>query len=131
MKIIAHGIDIVDCQRLSQSIERLGQKFLDRVYTPGEQEYCNKRKKSALLSYAGRFAIKEAVMKVLGTGWVGGIAWTDIEVRNDQSGKPELILHNICKQIAESKGITDIQISISHVQSHAVGSAIASGDDDA
>lgn len=127
MNIIAHGIDLVETARLGQSIDRFGERFLDRVFTPQEQAYCNKRSKTALLSYAGRFAIKEAVMKVLGTGWVGGIAWTDIEVHSSKSGKPTVELHNICKEIADKLGIREIHISISHVQSHAMGSAIAVG----
>ena len=73
MNIIAHGIDLVDCDRLAASVERLGEKFLDRVFTPTEQAYCMTRRKGRIQSLAGRFAVKEAVLKVLGTGWAEGM----------------------------------------------------------
>lgn len=128
MSILAHGIDLVDSARLARSIERTGQPFLDRVFTAGDQRYCEFKKKSKLQSYAGRFAIKESVMKVLGTGWANGIAWTDIEVVNEDSGQPRLLLHGRCKEIAAEQGITEIMISISHIETHAIGSAIAIGE---
>jgi holo-[acyl-carrier protein] synthase len=127
MRIIAHGIDLVDCRRLEASLERFGQKFLDRVFTPAEQQYCQTRRKSRVQSLAGRFAVKEAVLKVLGTGWRGGIAWTDIEVRNEPSGQPLVSLHGECKTIAAARGIEEIHISISHIDTHAIGSAIGVG----
>ncbi|HNX26100.1 MAG TPA: holo-ACP synthase [Phycisphaerae bacterium] len=125
--VLAHGIDLVDVPRLSQSIERFGEKFLDRVFTEFEQQYCDSRQKSAMVSYAGRFAVKEAVLKVLGTGWRDGIAWTDVEVRNLPSGQPVVKLYNKCDEIARELGIEKIFISISHVDSAAVGSAVAVG----
>lgn len=130
MKILAHGIDLVDCGRLAESIRQHGQRFLDRVFTVHEQTYCDARRKSALQSLAGRFAIKEAVLKVLGTGWAKGIAWTDIEVRNEQSGQPRVVLSGRCAEIAHQRGIEEIQISISHIKTHAIGSAIGIGRDD-
>ncbi len=122
--VVAHGVDMVDCKRLLASVEKFGQKFLDRVYTPLEQEYCRSRKKSEIQSLAGRFAVKEAVLKVLGTGWRDGIAWTDIEVRNQPSGQPVAHLHGKCREIADQQGIDKILISISHIQTHAIASAI-------
>ena len=122
--VVAHGVDMVDCNRLAGSIEKFGQKFLDRIYTPLEQEYCRSRKKSEIQSLAGRFAVKEAVLKVIGTGWRDGIAWTDIEVRNQPSGQPIAHLHGKCKEIAAQQGIVKILISISHIQTHAIASAI-------
>jgi len=122
--VIAHGVDMVDCARLAASVERFGQKFLDRVFTPGEQEYCKSRKKSKVQSLAGRFAVKEAVLKVIGTGWRDGIAWTDIEVRNEPSGRPVAHLHGRCLQIAQQQGIGRVLVSISHIQTHAIASAI-------
>jgi holo-[acyl-carrier protein] synthase len=124
MNILAHGIDMVDCDRLQQSLDQHGQRFLDRVFTPLEQDYCNRRKKSAIQSLAGRFAVKEAVLKVLGTGWTNGIAWTDIEVRNTSAGQPKVFLTGRCKEIADQLGITEIHISISHIETHAIASAI-------
>jgi holo-[acyl-carrier protein] synthase len=119
---------MVDCDRLAASLERHGENFLDRVFTPVEQAYCMDRKKSRLQSLAGRFAVKEAVLKVLGTGWSGGIAWTDIEVCNEPSGRPRAKLTGRCREIADELGLTEIHISISHIQTHAIGSAIGVGE---
>jgi len=127
MKIISHGIDLVDCARLQESIDRQGDRFLNRIFTESEREYCLGRKKGQIQSFAGRFAVKEAVMKVLGTGWAKGIAWTDIEVRNETNGRPVLCLHGECRRIAEDMGIEEIHISISHTETHAVGSAVGTG----
>jgi holo-[acyl-carrier protein] synthase len=127
MKIIAHGIDLVDCARLEKSIDRHGDHFLNRVFTTAEQQYCLERNKGRVQSLAGRFAVKEAVLKVLGTGWSRGIAWTDIEVVSESSGRPTLRLHGHCGRIAEEKGIDAIHVSISHIETHAVGSAIGVG----
>lgn len=121
---MAHGVDMVDCSRLAASVEKFGQKFLDRIYTPIEQEYCKTRKKSEIQSLAGRFAVKEAVLKVIGTGWRDGIAWTDIEIRNEPSGQPVVTLRGKCREIAERQGIQKIIVSISHIQTHAIASAI-------
>ena len=127
MNVIAHGIDMVDCFRLQASIEKHGQKFLDRVFTPVELKYCQTRKNCSQ-HLAGRFAAKEAVLKVLGTGWRGGIAWTDIEVANDPLGRPEVHLGGQCRKLADEMGIEKILISITHTDSQAVASAIACGE---
>ena len=74
MPILGHGIDIVETSRVKRLVDEHGQRFLDRVFTPGEQEYCHKNPKRIFEHLAGRFAAKEAVLKVLGTGWRGGIA---------------------------------------------------------
>jgi len=84
---IAHGIDLVDCPRIEKMLERHGQRFLERVFTPLEQDYA-KKNKNRTEKLAGRFAAKEAVLKLLGTGWRGTIAWTDIEVVNNAAGQP-------------------------------------------
>lgn len=123
METVSHGVDLVDCQRLAEAIERHGQRFLDRVYTPHELAYCE-GKKRRLEHLAGRFAAKEAVLKVLGTGWREGIAWTDIEVRNDPAGKPEIALTGRCAELAGEMGLDRILISISHIATHAIASAI-------
>ena len=85
MAIVGVGIDIVECLRIAQMIERHGELFITRVYTDAEIEYCTTRK-AATQHYAGRWAAKEAVLKALGTGWRRGIGWRDIEIRNDRSG---------------------------------------------
>jgi len=128
MRIVAHGIDMVDCQRLKESVERFGKRFLDRVFTPLEQEYCLGKKRE-MEHLAGRFAAKEAVLKVLGTGWRDGINWTDIEVRNAPSGQPSVHLSGRCRELADQQGLASILISISHIETHAIASAIAASED--
>ena len=123
MNVIAHGIDMVDCRRLEEVIERHGERFLRRVYTPLELDYCRGRKRM-VEHLAGRFAAKEAVLKVLGTGWRGGIRWTDVEIRNEPSGQPRVHLTGQCREIADDMDLTTILISISHIDTHAIASAI-------
>ena len=127
MDIAAHGIDMVECSRLREMIDRHGQKFLDRIFTKAEQKYC-RGKKRAIEHLAGRFAAKEAVLKVLGTGWRNGITWTDVEVRNSPSGQPSVHLSGRCRTIADELGLASVLISISHIGTHAIASAIGSGE---
>jgi holo-[acyl-carrier protein] synthase len=124
MPIIGHGIDIIETDRIRRSVEEHGQRFLDRVFTPAEQEYCARNQKRYFEHLAGRFAAKEAVLKVLGTGWRGGIAWTDIEVIKDISGQPKILLTGECLRIATELGIARWHVSISHNETHATASAI-------
>jgi len=123
MDPVAHGIDMVDCARLKAVIDRHGRRFLTRVFTDAELEYCL-GKSRALEHLAGRFAAKEAVLKVLSTGWRNGISWRDVEVRNEPSGQPKVYLSGRCREIAEQRGLADILISISHIRTHAIASAI-------
>ena len=124
MPIVGHGIDIVETARIRNMLEEHGQRFLDRVFTPLEQRYCATNAKRYVERLAGRFAAKEAVLKVLGTGWRGGIAWTDIEVPAEPSGQPKVILSGECLRIATRLGISRWHISISHIETHATASAI-------
>jgi holo-[acyl-carrier protein] synthase len=123
MNVKSHGVDLVSCARLAESIARHGQRFLDRVFTEAEQAYCSGKKRE-IEHYAGRFAAKEAVLKVLGTGWRNGINWTDIEIRNQPSGQPKVSLSGRCREIADELGLESIIISISHTDTHAIASAI-------
>ena len=127
MNVIAHGIDLVQTARIVQLHRRHGQRFLDRIFTPAEQTYCMGRKRR-FEHLAGRFAAKEAVLKVLGTGWRNGIAWTDIEVTNDASGEPSVHLAGQCARIAARRGLATILISISHIDTHGMASAIGVGE---
>lgn len=124
MPILGHGIDIVETSRIRRSVEQHGVRFLDRVYTTIEQEYARRNPKRYFEHLAGRFAAKEAVLKVLGTGWRGGIAWTDIEVFNNPAGQPLIKLTGECAKIAHRLGIKRWHISISHIETHATASAI-------
>ena len=85
MSVIGIGTDIIECERIGLMLEKHGDYFLEKVYTPLEIEYCCKRKASNQ-HYAGRWAAKEAVLKALGTGWAKGIAWTDVEVSTRWAG---------------------------------------------
>ena len=125
MQIIAHGIDIVRCDRVARVWRDHADRFLERVYTPAERDYClNCRTPAIRLS--GRFAAKEAVFKVLGTGWSGDIHWTDIETLPDALGKPLVTLHGATASLAESMGIKHILLSISHTPEYATAFASSS-----
>lgn len=123
MNVVAHGIDMVDCHRLRSAIDRHGRRFLERVFTGRELDYCLGRRRETE-HLAGRFAAKEAVLKVLGTGWRSGICWTDVEVRNEPSGRPTVSLAGRCRELAERQGLGRVLISISHIETHAIASAI-------
>jgi holo-[acyl-carrier protein] synthase len=122
--IAGHGIDIIETARIRQSVEEHGERFLHRVFTACEHEYCARNRKRYFEHLAGRFAAKEAVLKVLGTGWRGGIAWTDIEILCEPSGQPRVQLTGECARIARELGIVQWHVSISHIETHATASAI-------
>lgn len=124
MPIVGHGIDIVETSRIRRLVEEHGQRFLDRCFTAPEQAYCLRNHKRQVEHLAGRFAAKEAVLKVLGTGWRGNIAWTDIEILPEPSGQPKIKLSGECERIAKQLGITQWHVSISHIETHATASAI-------
>src|SRR3982750_1961280 len=119
MSIVGHGIDIIETERIRRSVNEHGERFLDRVYTADEQRYCARSQKRYYEHLAGRFAAKEAVLKVLGTGWRGGIAWTDIEITKEISGQPRIVLPGECQRIAGEMRIARWHLSISHIETHA------------
>jgi holo-[acyl-carrier protein] synthase len=123
MPIVGHGIDLVEIERIEKVWRDHPDRFLDRILTPAERAYCE-RHKNPLPHIAGRFAAKEAILKVLGTGWRGQIAWTDIDIANDEAGQPHVRLSGHTAQIAASKGIQRILLSISHAEKYASASAI-------
>jgi len=124
MEIIAHGIDLVDFPRIEEMVKRHGERFLNRVFTAAEQAYANANK-NGMEKLAGRFAAKEAVLKLMGTGWRGKIAWTDIEVVNSPTGQPEVALSGEVEKIADKLGIKHISVSITHTANFAIASAVA------
>jgi holo-[acyl-carrier protein] synthase len=124
MKIIAHGIDLVDFPRIEELIERHGSRFLDRVFTPREQADADSVR-NRVEKLAGRFAAKEAVLKLIGTGWRGRIAWTDIEVINNGAGQPLVEVCGEVKRVADTLGIEQITLSITHTANFAIASAVA------
>ena len=124
MPILGHGIDIVETARIRELLENHRERFLDRCFTPAEQRYCARNTKRYIEHLAGRFAAKEAVLKVLGTGWRGNIAWTDIEILPEPSGQPKVTLSGECAKVARELGISRWHVSISHIETHATASAI-------
>jgi holo-[acyl-carrier protein] synthase len=127
MNVLGIGTDITECLRIAQMIERHGELFVGRVYTPAEIEYCRSRKQ-ATQHFAGRWAAKEAILKALGTGWRRGISWRDIEVINAPGGRPRATLFGGAADVAEQLGIACVLVSISHCRSHATAYAMALDD---
>jgi holo-[acyl-carrier protein] synthase len=124
MEIVAHGIDLVDFPRIEEMVKRHGWRFVDRVFTAKEQAYADSNK-NGIEKLAGRFAAKEAILKLMGTGWRGKIAWTDIEIVNNPMGQPEVALSGEVEKIAERLGIKHISVSITHTANFAIASAVA------
>lgn len=127
MQILGHGIDLVDTPRIERLLGEHEQRFLDRVFTAGERAYCDAGGKMRVQRFAARFAAKEAVLKVLGTGWSAGIAWTDVEVTREATGQPRVCLHGEAAVYAKRLGITSWHISLSHLKGHALASVIGEG----
>ena len=125
MRIIGIGTDITECKRIARMLARHPESFTERVFTDAENAYCSRGKRQSAEHYTGRWAAKEAILKALGTGWSSGITWRDIEILNEPGGKPFVQLTGAAAEIARVKGITEIQVSISHCVSHAVAFAIA------
>jgi holo-[acyl-carrier protein] synthase len=124
MDIIGIGTDITECLRIARMIERHGELFLERVYTSAEISYCQSRKQSTQ-HFTGRWAAKEAVLKALGTGWVQGISWRDIEIRNEPGGRPRVAVGGGVKELVQRLGVTRLLVSISHCRTHAAAYAVA------
>ena len=120
--VVGIGIDLVEIHRMKKAIER--PLFVQRVFTPAEQAYCDSRGRQNAASYAARFAAKEAVMKALGTGLAGGGSWQDIEVLPDEQGKPVMTLNGCFGQLAGKMGVTRIHVSLSHAQEYAAAQVL-------
>jgi len=108
------GIDLIEVPRVARLLDR-GIRFKERIYTDREREYCDRKRHSAQ-NYAARFAAKEAFFKALGTGWSGGLAFRDVEILNDERGKPEIVLHEKAREAAERLGIDSIHVSLTHIK---------------
>ena len=118
--IVGIGVDIIEIHRIQESIRSFGESFLERIFTPGEIQYCT-AKSNAAQHFAARFAAKEAVSKSLATGWRGDFSWKDIEVTNDVLGQPHITLHG---RLKETLSHISILISLSHSEDHVVAMAI-------
>ena len=124
--IIGHGVDIAETARIKQMMGDHPERFLERCFTPGEQED-SKSSRRQLEHLTARFAAKEATLKALGTGWSQGIGWTDIEIVRAESGKPSLKITGRAAEIATEMGITAWHLSMSHISTTAIASVIAEG----
>ena len=113
--MLTTGVDIIEIPRVQGVLDRYGDRFQQRVFTPGELAYCRGRAPNL----AARFAAKEATMKALGTG-VRGVAWKDIEVARAESGAPSILLHGRAKARAQHLGVQEISLSLSHSREYAV-----------
>ena len=119
--MIRCGVDMIECERIAAGIERSGERFLNRFFTPGERQDCADKP----YRLAARFAGKEAVAKALGSG-IGDIRWLDIEIRaTAEHRRPQLTLHGAAKELAQKMGLTDWDISLSHSDTLAIAIAVA------
>jgi len=121
--IVGSGIDLAEIGRIRRSIDRYGGRFLNRIYTAGEQAYCLRKRNSAE-SFAARFAAKEAGAKALGTGISRGVSWLEIEVSRQPGGRPTLQFHGRAAQIAARLGAVHIALSITHTNDLAMASVV-------
>ncbi|MGA2183073.1 MAG: holo-[acyl-carrier-protein] synthase [Bryobacteraceae bacterium] len=125
--IVGSGVDIAEVDRIRAAAERYGARFIERVYTPLEIAYVERRKAGRYERYAARFAAKEAGMKAIGTGWRRGVRWQDFEVTNLPSGKPTLRLHGKAAQFAAMLGVKNIALSLTHTATEALAYVILEG----
>ena len=128
--IVGTGIDIAEVPRIAAAIERRGQRFLDRIFTPAEIKYCNS-KANRMERFAARFAAKEAAMKALGTGWAKGVRWRDIEVQRKPGGRPTIGFLGRAAEIAAEMHVTGISISLTHTAAEAIAHVILESSDGA
>lgn len=119
MSVLGIGVDIVETARIEHSLERFGERFLHRVFTSGEIEYCQSMKYPAR-HFAARFAAKEAVSKAFSTGMGKAMGWKDIDVHRYGSGQPFVVLEGGAKNLAAERGVAAVSISLSHTDHHAV-----------
>ena len=124
--IVGTGIDLSEIPRIRNSMERFGDRFLDRIFTPGEKAYCLRKKNSAE-SFAARFAAKEAAAKALGTGISHGVTWREIEVTREPSGRPGVKFHGRAAQMAARLGVTHAALSLTHTGALAMASVLLEG----
>jgi len=124
--ILGTGVDLAEVPRIRAAIERHGGRFIERIYTPPEIAYVE-RKANRFERYAARFAAKEAGMKAIGTGWRRGVTWRDFEVVNLPSGRPTLRLHGVASEIAQQLGVRQISLSLTHTAELGMAHVILEG----
>jgi len=121
--IVGSGVDMIEIERIAETLARYGDRFCRRVYLPEEIRYC-RSKKNAAESFAARFAAKEAGAKALGTGIHSGVTWRDIEVVRTSSGRPTLLFHGRAAAIARRLGVRNVVISLTHSRSDALAHVV-------
>ena len=122
--IVGTGVDLCEVERMQHALTApYGERLRDRVFTPLENAYAERRA-NRYERYAARFAAKEAGMKALGTGWRDGVAWQDLEVVNLPSGRPTLRLHGRAAELAAKMGMTNVALSITHTREQALAMVI-------
>ena len=126
MSVLGIGIDLVECERIQHSIDRFGQKFLNRVFTEGEIEYSMSMKFPAR-HLAARFAGKEAVAKAFGTGIGKAMGWRNIDIQKKPSGEPFLVFSGPAQELAKQRGVTSALITLSHTDHHATATVVLEG----
>ena len=127
MTILGHGIDLAECSRIGKVMENHKRRFLDRILTPAERERAELYR-NPLPFITGRWAGKEAILKMIGTGWRGKISWNDMEILPNELGRPCVKLSGETARIAAEAGINRVLLSITHTQHHAMASAIGVGE---
>lgn len=121
--IVGTGIDIAEVPRIADAMARYGDRFLRRIFTEDEIQYCDS-KANRVERYAARFAAKEAAMKALGTGWSHGVRWRDIEVRRQPGGRPTIAFHGKAAEFAAKLGAAHVALSLSHTKEQAIAQVI-------
>ena len=132
MMIKGIGVDLARIPRMRQIVERWNERFLRRVFTDGEIEYC-RRRRDPIPHLAARFAAKEATLKALGTGLSMGVTWREMEVQRERGQAPRMVLSGRCRAIALSKGAGQVLLSLTHDGDYAFAQAmlVGGGPDDA
>lgn len=127
MSLIGIGIDVVEVSRIRSSLDEFGDRFLNRIFTECEREYCGKQKRPEL-HFAARFAAKEAIAKAFGTGIGKEIGWLDMEIGRRATGEPMVQLSDVGAEYAKSRGVTQVMVSLTHAKHYAAANAVVMGD---
>ena len=126
MNVLGTGMDIVETKRIADSIERFGDRFLQRVFCEGEIAYAQSMK-FPHLHLAARFAAKEAISKAFGTGIGRELGWKDLEITREPNGRPRVRLHGRAENYASARGVREVQVSLSHTAEYGAASALILG----
>src|SRR5204862_5930446 len=126
MSVLGIGVDLIECARIQHSVDRFGDRFLQRVFTDGEIEYSMSMKFPAR-HLAARFAGKEAVAKAFGTGIGKAMGWRNIDIQKKESGEPYLIFSGPAHELVAKRGVTSALITLSHTEHHAVACVLLEG----